>query len=416
MYKLKSNTMSIFKIILISLLPFLVCNCVNNDDINDPKGDRTVPNIPKEVTVRNISGGAVVKYKLDHKPANIRYVKAEVKDEQGNINQYFSSQGVDSLLIDGLVSNKKYTVQLFSYNYADISSDALDIEISPEKAPIELAEIKELRAAFSSVRVIYENPMKDQLFIGLVKKINGHWQQMGMPYATQEKGSVYIQKQDSVRGEYGAYFYDKWGHRSEMQTASLTPLAEYSVDKSLFEYIPFPTDAVSRSDGGKPEVMWDGDYTKTAVKDLFWPWINVPSWVSIDLGKSYILSSFTIWNRYSAPYSYGSVRQFEIWGSNNPNFDESVLPNGQQQIMDPSWFLIGTFETIKPSGSSGQTDADLAYARAGFHFLFSPDYETDIPGSQEVRYVRLLVHNTWFNPLESLRIAELSFWGIPLNK
>ena len=89
--------------------------------------------------------------------------------------------------------------------------------------------------------------------------------------------------------------------------------------------------------------------------------------------------------------------------------------------MDPSWFFIGRFETTKPSGNadwklSGELASDVAYANAGFHFLIPPEYETDIPNSQAVRYIRLYVHTTWETPLSSMRVAELSFWGIPINQ
>lgn len=412
---------SILKNVLWVVSLLLMGGCINNDDIHDARGDKTVPLVPEDVVVKNIAGGAVVKYKLDHSASNIRYVKAEVKDAEGGTSYFHSSFGADSVVIDGLLSTGKYQVKLYSVSYSEVASNAVPVEVAPEAAPIETAQITELRAAFSSVRVMYDNPTKEQLFIGLVKKIKGHWQQMGMPYANQEKGSVYIQNQKAEEAEYGAYFYDKWGHRSKMIQAVLTPLAEYPVDKSLMQACEFKTDAVSREDGGKPEKMWDGITNNKAVSALFWPWINVPSWISIDLGKSYILSSFTIWNRYDLPYTHGSPRIFEIWGSNNPNEDEVVLPSGQQQIMDPSWFFIGRFETTKPSGNtdwklSGELASDVAYANAGFHFLIPPEYETDIPGSQAVRYIRLYVHTTWETPLSSMRVAELSFWGIPVNQ
>lgn len=406
------------KTLLIVGAALSIFGCVDNDNINDPRGSKTVPNVPENIVVRDIPGGAVLKYKLNHAASNIRYVKAEVKDVEGNVKYFHSSIGVDSLLIEGLLSTGKYDVKLYSINYSDTPSEALSVSVSPAKAPIEVASISEIRASFSSVRVMYRNPTEEKLFIGLTKKINGHWQQMGMPYAGLQSGSVYITKQEDVEAEYGAYFYDKWGHRTEMQTAIVTPLVEYPVDKKMMRTCEFGTDAVSRSDGGKPSCLFDGIFNNTAVSALYWPWITAPSWISLDLGKSYILSSFTLWNRFNSGFNLGSPRTFEIWGSNNPNPDEVVLPAGQQQIMDPSWFLIGRFETLKPSGNTGGTTtaADNAYANEGFHFMFPAEYTTDVPGSQEVRYVRLYVYSTWSIPMESLRISELSFWGLPLTK
>lgn len=412
---------NIVKTFLIVGAVLSVLSCVDNDNINDPRGDKTAPDVPENVVVKATPGGAVLKYKLSHSASNIRYVKAEVKDAEGNLKYFHSSIGVDSVLIEGLLSTEKYEVKLYSVNYSDTPSKMVPVNISPEPAPIEVAQISDIKASFSSVRVMYENPTKEKLFVGLTKKINGHWEQMGMPYAGLESGSVYITKQENVEGEYGAYFYDKWGHRTEMKTGIVTPMMEYPVDKKTMDVCEFATDAVSRPDGGKPSSLFDGIFNNSAVAALYWPWINNPSWVSLDLGQSYILSSFTLWNRWNNGFNLGSPRIFEIWGSNSPNLDEVVLPQGQQQIMDPSWFFIGSFETLKPSGitdfkPSGELQSDIDYANAGFHFMFPPEYTTDIPGSQEVRYIRLYVHTTWNTPIESLRISELSFWGLPVTK
>ncbi|NGM62632.1 hypothetical protein G5B30_11970 [Sphingobacterium sp. SGG-5] len=125
-----------------------------------------------------------------------------------------------------------------------------------------------------------------------------------------------------------------------------------------------------------------------------------PSSFAIDLGAKYILTKMrlhtlahsTIW-----AYNNGAPKKFEVYVSNtgSSNWDDWV------------WVQLGgEFEVIKPSGSSGVTDDDMAFAQAGHDFTF-PESEDEVG----YRYVRFRTMETWKETSKDITIAELTFWG-----
>ena len=73
----------------------------------------------------------------------------------------------------------------------------------------------------------------------------------------------------------------------------------------------------------------------------------IPQWFTFDLGVKARLSRFKFHHQYNtAHYVAGDPKVMEVYGSNNPN------PDGSWD----SW-ILGTFESIKPSGlASGWTE------------------------------------------------------------
>src|SRR5690606_34653968 len=96
-------------------------------------------------------------------------------------------------------------------------------------------------------------------------------------------------------------------------------------------------------------------------------------------------------------FSGGNVKQFELWGSNDPGEG------------DDGWELLGAFEVVKPSGPGAQLTAeDRAAAANGMDF--------SIPVSAPaVRYVRFRIISTFASPpnssLGASWVTELTLWG-----
>src|SRR3546814_16969533 len=76
-------------------------------------------------------------------------------------------------------------------------------------------------------------------------------------------------------------------------------------------------------------------------------------------GERAKLSGIRIWGiRKGREYSSGNIREFEIWGSDDPSPDGSY----------DGWTLMGEYEVIRPSGLSvgdELTTEDIATAEAG---------------------------------------------------
>src|SRR5690606_29772838 len=113
------------------------------------------------------------------------------------------------------------------------------------------------------------------------------------------------------------------------------------------------------------------------------------------------LSRITIWDypEQFAPnqlwYYRGNPRYFEIWGSNNPS------PDGSWD----NWFLLGSFENVKPSGLPyGQlTTEDREVAAGGFNYNFN----IDVPKTE---YIRIKNIENWMGTTW-MSLTEVQLYG-----
>ncbi len=176
------------------------------------------------------------------------------------------------------------------------------------------------------------------------------------------------------------------------------PFYEVRCDKSLWKNAGLSDD----SDQGMFLPVWDisnlwddgdnffyqrGDYT-------------IPNWFTIDLGVRYKFTRMKV-NQLSHndfwKFGDGSPKKFEIWATNTPTTNWA------------DWNLIGTFESVKPSGLPiGQlSEQDQAVNLAGEEYNF-------IPMTDAFRYVRFKTLNTW-GGVNYTCIKELTFWGQPVD-
>lgn len=153
------------------------------------------------------------------------------------------------------------------------------------------------------------------------------------------------------------------------------PVFERMLDKSRFNLYVLPTDATTAHGWVMPN-MWKDDGGASSFATIN----GSLQWFTFDTGVSTSISRFKTWQASDRLYKGESIKRFELWGSNNPDIDGSW----------GSWTKLGTFESIKPSGSpvGTNTPGDVAYANAGEEF--------DIPsGSPKVRYIRVKVLELW---------------------
>ncbi|GAA4303590.1 DUF4998 domain-containing protein [Compostibacter hankyongensis] len=165
------------------------------------------------------------------------------------------------------------------------------------------------------------------------------------------------------------------------QSLKLEPPIPLELNKSGFSEFPLPTDAALYSATTVMPNLWDNDpatFYETKKGS------GSPHWFTFDMGVTASLDHYTLWQRgnpTSLFYANSSPRKWEIWGSNDPNPDGS---------WDDSWTLLGSFESVKPSGQplNTNTDEDIAQAQAGDAFAFPAP-------TKPVRYLRIKILQTW---------------------
>lgn len=190
---------------------------------------------------------------------------------------------------------------------------------------------------------------------------------------------------------------DRWNNVTDTLIQNLTPLFEEKLDKSLFREFRLPGDE-PMAWGWAFSFLWDEGYDEgqgfhTENTDTPYKW---PQTGTIDLGKTYLFSRMRFWNRESTGYyEERHANKIDIWGSNSPASDGSW----------ESWTLLMTTHVEKPSGSPAGTvtSEDLAFAKAGFEFIFPS-------GISPFRYIRLGFHPPFTN-VGQVHCMEITFWG-----
>ena len=145
---------------------------------------------------------------------------------------------------------------------------------------------------------------------------------------------------------------------------------------------------------------------------------TLPVWFTFDVGINIVVSGIKLWPRgdsYAADdiWRQGHVKEFEVYGSLNPNPDGS---------WDNSWTLLGECEWPTPGGKVFNVAADITVndrdiARQGMEFEFVATANAD--PTVTVRYIRIKViskHSVSDNGSDATNsrfmISELSLFGI----
>ncbi|MBO9618157.1 MAG: DUF4959 domain-containing protein [Niabella sp.] len=384
------------------------------DSLNTPIIiDANAPAPVTNVTIQNLNGKAKLTYTL---PANtdLSYVKAVYDIASGVTDQAVASRYTNTITLDGFGDTLAHTVKLYAVNSSEKASAPVEVTVNPLTPGYILARRSlQVAATFGGFTVNAANPVTDNLaIIPLVDTAgNGKWVQtvgMNNVYSKDTLIAAVIRNQPSVARKYAFAVRDRWMHYSDTLFVNLTPWFEQMLDKSKWSTYVLPHDATVLNNGGYtwPYYMWDGNYHPTWPKTYFTVESAVtPQMVTIDLGATHNFSRFQvnpyleIGNNY---YVRGNPKDFEVWGSNNPDLNDPV---DVSNTPGPSWNRMGTFHVIKPSGSPYQTEttADQTLAYNGWQF----DFPAGVPA---YRYLRIRQLSNWQGSY-FITISEFTVWG-----
>lgn len=407
------NTSKFRSITCVLFLTWFLASC-KQDTLNTPVvTDTNAPGTVSNVVVQNLNGKATLTYTL---PSNtdLSYVKAVYETSSGISTQVVASRYTNTLTVDGFGDTLAHTVKLYAVNSSEVASAAAEVTVKPLTPGYVLARRDlQIDATFGGFSITTKNPVLDNLaIIPLVDTTgNGQWSQtVGMDnvYSNDSIISAVIRNQPSVSRKYAFTVRDRWMHYSDTLFVTLTPWFEQQLDKTKWSTFVLPNDATVLNNGGYtwPYYMWDGNFhpgwpaTYFTVESAI-----VPQMVTIDLGAAHHFSRFQV-NPYLEVGNYyyvrGNPKDFEIWGSNNPDLSDPVDANNTPGA---SWTKIGTYHVIKPSGSPYMTEttADVTSAYNGWQFDFPVD-------TQSYRYIRIRQLSNWQGSY-FICISEFTLWG-----
>lgn len=384
---------------------FILSACSSDENANEPLvNNSNPPNQVSEVTVVNLAGKSEIKYKLPDDP-NLLYVKATYVLETGREMEVKATYYNRSVMIDGYANAGEYEVKLYTVNRSEVASDPITVTINPkESALFDVFRSLKVGADFGGLFIEADNPDRAEIAILVMEKDdNDDWVANGNSiYTSTNEINRNVRGLDTLNYELAFTIRDRFLNTSDTLFTTIKPIFETEIPAGQYAGYPLPGDAPTNDFGFGLDRLFDNNFRG-------WPRIYItdasppaPHSFTIDLGQEIKLSRVKIWDypQQSSGLSYYwhfNMREFEIWGSNNPSPDGSF----------DSWDKLGTYEVIKPSGLplTQQNNEDIEFAQDGFNWpipITAPKY----------RYLRINNLENW-GGTGRLAIAEMRVYGDP---
>jgi hypothetical protein len=387
--------------LITAMLGVLLHGC--KPEIHEPlsgSGDGSTPDPLKSVSVASLPGAAQLTYIL---PAStgLLYVKAVYEIQPGIKREVRASYYNNSMVVDGFADTLLHQVQLYVVTRDEKQSEPVTVTVSPLTPPyIDVYRSLSVMADFGGVHVSFKNKTGAELaIVSLTPDSIGVFDQADVYYTKVDSGDFSLRGYKAEKRKFGFFIKDRWGNISDTLTGEYTPLYEEPLDKTKFKEVDLPTD-IGYGWGFSMPYLWNGVFKGYDMWHSADKLDGMPLWFTFDMGTTAQLSRIGLWQRNQDGgwiYSQNNVREFEVYGSTNPN------PNGS---WDNSWTLLAHQTVIKPSGLPvGQTSsADVTAAETGELM--------NVPlTAPRVRYIRVKVLRTWTDGGYAANIAEMSFWG-----
>jgi hypothetical protein len=411
----KINKYSAKALFSLQILAFicLLSACKKNEGYNTGpiSTDKTKPAVVTNIQVQNLHGSANITYNLPNSE-NILYVLAKYNINDKTTRETKSSYYTDTVKVDGFATDKDYTVTLYTVSRANVSSDPVTVTVHPDVPYYKLVNPTiNITKDFGGVNIQALNPFKKEVGMILIAMDNSTEQlEVSDQHYTNVDTINY-----SVRGftatprKFGVYVTDKFGNISDTTLIDLTPLFETELDKTKFSVYKQPSDS-QIGYGWELTYLWDG---KTDGYSNGWhtqPGTGKPMQCTFGIGVSAQISRIKIYERpLEYTFFHGNPKDFSWWGSNSDSPADVVLPQSA-----PAGTVVGDWINLNnyryPNPPSGLTpgftnSADEAFVKAGVDFLVPPT-------APPVKYLRLLVHDTWGRGDVS-HLMEVSVFGKP---
>lgn len=374
------------------------------EDVNEPLFSDSAPLPVKNIEIESLPGGAKITY-TPQKDPNLLYVKAVYTLADGTVKEVKSSSYKNYLILEGFADTIVYKANVYSVSRGEKESEPTSISFKPLLSPIKAAfSSLEVVETFGGLRVSFENDSEANLrFSVLTTDSVGDLVLADTYYTKRKAGYFSVRGYESTERLFAVCIRDRWNNVTDTVFTTLTPIFEEKLNKTKFKEVKLPTDTYEGHISSSVPRLWD-DKIGHGGGEIFHskPGSGLPQWFTFDIGAKTMLSRFKMHQRdgtgYDGIYTGGSPKNFEIWGSNDPDTDGGW----------DNWVLLKECESIKPSGlPDGQvSQEDIQMAQVdGEDF----EFDGEIP---PVRYIRFKTNKVW-GTLDHIYLSELTFWGKP---
>ncbi|MBL1410833.1 DUF4959 domain-containing protein [Sphingobacterium faecale] len=394
----------LYSIILVTLAIFFSCK---EELANQPISTGSQPDQITIVSQQEIAGGSEITFKAPQNK-DFTYVKAVYTVKPGKEVTITSSLYEDKIVLHGFTKEGSYPVRFYAVSKGEVLSDPLVVNVNVAKPSFrDVFDNLHVFDDFSGFTVTFDNPSEQDIRITvltydpLVRRYVTSYTHFSGDVKGSFRRAGYNQPQD-----FKFVVSDRWDNHSDTLTQTIHPLQEFEMDKSKFASFPLPPfNNASWNSNTVFSRIFDGRIGNFYYGTTGWMSNdNGPIDFSIDIGIKAKLSrikmnhpcspSGNYW--YSAFVRY-AMREFELYGSNNPNLDGSW----------DSWDKLANLESLKPGGMSAEE-------LRNYGCVLGEDFF--IPGEAGgYRYYRIKVFNMWGGSSQFTGIDELTFYGAEVN-
>lgn len=393
------------KNLLFFLLSLTVAFSACKEDELGPLENNTTP--PGKVTIASVTNGAgnaSITFSLPT-DKDLLYVKAVYYLANGQEMEVKTSYYGNTLLVEGFGDTNEHEVKIYAVNRSEVASEPTIVKVKPLENPI-WGVYRSLKAVadFGGLNFKGSNPSKADLAIEVLVLSKGKYVPTAKNiYTAAPEIDQSVRGLDTLTQKFAITIRDRWLNYSDTLFTTLKPLYETALAKSGYKEVILPTDTPQEYSGTGVAKMWDGNIIDWPSVCLTKPSVLTPQWVTFDLGKMATMSRIVVWNypeylNAGRTYYYGgNLKDFEIWGTDNPPADGSFN----------NWIMLGKYSSTKPSKSAYgvQTSEDYAFANAGISYNFAV-------GLKKVRYIRIKSINNWQGNT-FMSISEVQLYGDP---
>jgi hypothetical protein len=411
----KINNISAKALFCLQILA-LVCllsACKKNDGYNtEPVStDKTKPGVVTNIKVDNYNGGAHITYSLPNSE-NILYVLAQYKINDKIARETKSSYYTDTITVEGFATNKAYDVTLYTVSRANVKSDPVNVTVNPDVPFYKLVKPSvTITKDFGGVNIQALNPDRKELGVILIAMDNSTraLEVNDQHYTNTDTINYSVRGFPPVERKFGVYVTDKWGNISDTTLVDITPLFETQLDKTKFSVYKKASDSEIGYGWDLP-YLWDGKVDGYSNGWHTQPGTGKPMQCTFGIGVTAQISRIKIYERpLEYAFFHGNPKTFTWWGSDVSSPADVVLPQSAPVgTVVGDWVNLGNYRY--PNPPSGLTpgftnSADEKFVQAGVDFLVPPT-------APAVRYLRLLVHDTWGRG-DVTHLMEVTVFGKP---
>jgi hypothetical protein len=274
-----------------------------------------------------------------------------------------------------------------------------------------------LDADFGGVNVKAFNPLGKEIgiIITAYNKSTNTMEIEDQHYTKADTIDYSLRGYSTTARDFGVYVTDKFGNISDTLKKNISPLFEMLLDKGKFSEYRLPTDTklYTGQDWSVPH-LWDGHTDGSSSFGWHTEPGELPPFVcTFNVGLSYKLSRFTIWERPDTdhPYAFqqGNPKVFTLWGSNVASPKDIKLPvSSAVGTVLGDWVNLGNYTYPNPPSGLpplAHNAADNAFVLAGVDFkvpLTAPP----------IHFIRFAVAQTWSGG-SFTHFMEISLYGTP---